>query len=160
MSMNVYGCQIYDDGRRCDIEIGPDALTLFRQFLTEEEERTSLCLAAQAKERRLILPAFEVRTVPFSLATLARIFEYDETMISLVEEAQFRRLCLIVSPLADGGASVSLSDTTDAQFAFDMDANSSSIAPVAATMIPRLSIISPYMAASGGQDRPRSPFPG
>jgi hypothetical protein len=108
--------RVDDENPRSNVIIAPHTLTVFRQFLTEEEQRTGLPLASQGYRHRLVLPAFEVRARPFALSTFVRIFDYDEGMICLVEEAQFRGLCVTVSPLPDGGASLSLSDTTDEQF--------------------------------------------
>lgn len=117
MSVDIHIAQTGDEHPQAKVVIAPHTFTAFREFLTGEERRTGLSLAGQGYQHRLILPAFEVRAKPFALATLVRIFDYDEAMICLVEEAQFRGLCLTVRPLADGGADLSLSDTTDEQFA-------------------------------------------
>lgn len=117
MSVDIRIAQTGDEHTQAKVVIAPHTFTAFREFLTEEERRTGLSLAGQGYKRRLVLPAFEVRARPFSLATLVRIFDYDEAMICLVEDAQFRGLCLTVRPLADGAADLSLSDTTDDQFA-------------------------------------------
>jgi hypothetical protein len=119
--------RVDDENPRSNVIIAPQTLTVFRQFLTEEELRTGLPLASQGYRQRLILPAFEVRARPFALSTFVRIFDYDEGMICLVEEAQFRGLCITVIPLPDGGASLSLSGTTDEQFVAEADTSSTTV---------------------------------
>lgn len=137
MPANICTAHGDDEHARRNGIIAPETFTLFRQFLIEEERRTGLCLAAQGCVWRLVLPAFEARVTPFALAVLARFFDYDEVIISLIEEAQFWRLCLTVRPLADGGANLSLSNTTDAQFVSQFDRIPSAIASVVGTVVPR-----------------------
>lgn len=117
--------------------IAPRAFALFRQFLTDEERCSGICLTDSSYAWHLVLPAFEVRVSPFALATVARIFDYNETIIDLVEKAQFGGFCLTVRPLTDGSAHLSLSTTTDVQFLSHLDAKPSIIASVAATFVAR-----------------------
>lgn len=137
MFANICTAHSDEENARHNVIIAPDTFASFRQFLIEEEQRTGLCLAAQARARRLVLPAFEARATPFALAAVARFFDYDEAVISLIEEAQFCRLCLTVRPLADGGANLALSNTTDAQFVSQLDRSPSAIDAAVATVVPR-----------------------
>jgi hypothetical protein len=121
MSNDVRIAHSDDDRPKSNVIVAPHTFSAFREFLAEEELRTGLCLAGQGYRQRLILPAFEVRTMPFALSTFTRIFDYDEAMICLVEEAQFRGVCVAVTPMPDGGAYLSLSGTTDEEFKSQAD---------------------------------------
>jgi hypothetical protein len=135
MSRNIRTAHTDDKHAGLNVIIAPHTFTSFRQFLADEEQRTGFHLASQGCAQRLVLPAFEVQVRPFALATFARIFDYDEAMISLIEEAQFRLRCLTVRPLADGRANLSLSDTTDVQFAQQSDSSPSVISSSLPTVV-------------------------
>lgn len=127
MSTDIRNAHTDEEHPRLEVLIAPHTLVAFCRLLSAEERRTGLSLASQGYRQRLVLPAFEVRVSPFALATFVRIFDYDEAMICLVEEAQFRGLCLTVRPLADGAADLSLSDTTDEQFSSEVWTISSTV---------------------------------
>ncbi len=119
-----------------NVVIDPHTFSSFREFVQEEEERTGVCLVARGDTRRLALPAFEVRTTLFAPATFARLFDYDDALIRLVEGAQVHGLCLTITPLTDGGATISLGNRTDAESFLDEDGERMGISPIIAASAP------------------------
>lgn len=80
-------------------------LAAFRTLLREEGERSGIILAdLDPEEAVLTFDPFEARVCPLALATIARLFDYDEAVIAVVEEAQFRRRRISVHPADQAGA--------------------------------------------------------
>ncbi|KKI19792.1 MULTISPECIES: hypothetical protein [Sphingomonas] len=78
-------------------------LAAFRTFLREESARCrAVLLDPDAPEDEYLSYHFEARVCPLALAAIARIFDFDADVISVVEEAQFR--CRRVSVWRDEGA--------------------------------------------------------
>jgi hypothetical protein len=62
-------------------------LAAFRAFARERGE-----LLDHDDEDPLVACSFEARVCPWSLASICALFDYDEGVIAVVEEAQFRGL--------------------------------------------------------------------
>ncbi|ATY34939.1 hypothetical protein [Sphingomonas psychrotolerans] len=66
-------------------------LAAFRTFLREESVRTAtVLLDPDAAQDEFLSSHFEGRVCPLALASVARVFDYQGDVISVVEEAQFR----------------------------------------------------------------------
>lgn len=66
-------------------------LAAFRRFLREESVRTeTVLLDPDAAEDEFLSYHFEARVCPIALAAVARLFDFQTDVISVVEEAQFR----------------------------------------------------------------------
>lgn len=66
-------------------------LAAFRAYLREEGQRLGLALLdPDLDEERVLALNFEARVCPLALASVARIFEHDEAVIAVIDEAQFR----------------------------------------------------------------------
>lgn len=78
-------------------------LAAFRTFLREEGARSrTVLLDPDAAEDAHLSYHFEARVCPVALATIAKVFDFDDDVISVVEEAQFR--CRRVSVWRDEAA--------------------------------------------------------
>lgn len=95
-------------------------LAAFRSFAREQGH---LVGAANDADFGYLAFDFEARVCPFALATIAALFDYDEAVISVVEEAQFEGLnvrfwkdlqtdtiIMAVAQSVDGTRSVELAD--------------------------------------------------
>lgn len=72
-------------------------LATFRSYLREEGARVGLALLdPDAETERLLALNFEARICPLAVAAIARVFDYDEAVIAVLDEAQFRRRRIIV----------------------------------------------------------------
>ncbi|MDX3911171.1 MAG: hypothetical protein QHC67_15330 [Sphingobium sp.] len=86
-------------------QINARQLSAFRDFLRSEGARTHTALLDPEREAQAHLAyAFEARICPIALATLARLFDYDEAVISVFEEAQFRGRRVAVRRDEEAGA--------------------------------------------------------
>ncbi|MFZ2980467.1 MAG: hypothetical protein WA085_05510 [Sphingobium sp.] len=66
-------------------------LAAFRAFLRAESIRANtVLLAPDAADDAFLSYRFEARVCPLALASVARIFDFDTAVISVLEEAQFR----------------------------------------------------------------------
>lgn len=66
-------------------------LAAFKTFLRAESVRTGiLLLDPDAAEDEFLSYHFEARVCPLALAAIARLFDFQTDVISVVEEAQFR----------------------------------------------------------------------
>jgi len=78
-------------------QITPDQLRDFRSYLRREGARLGLSLLGpHHPDEGAICFGFDARVCPLSLAAVTRIFDNDEAVISIIEEAQFRgrRVCV------------------------------------------------------------------
>lgn len=76
----------------------------FRALLRDEGERSGIVLAdPDPEEGGFLSNHLEARVCPLALATIARLFDYDEAVITVVEEAQFRRRRISVCPVNQAG---------------------------------------------------------
>ena len=95
-------------------------LAAFRSFAREQGE---LIGTENNSDFGYLAFDFEARVCPFALATIAALFDYDEAVISIVEEAQFEGLnvrfwkdlqtdtiIMVVAPSVDGTRSMELAD--------------------------------------------------
>ena len=72
-------------------QITPDQLRDFRSYLSREGAALGLSLLGpHDSDERAVCIGFEARVCPLSLASVTRIFDHDEAVISVIEEAQFR----------------------------------------------------------------------
>ena len=79
-------------------------LAAFRALLREQGERCGIVLAdPDPEESGFPSNHLEARVCPVALATIARLFDYDEAVITVVEEAQFRRRRVSVYPVDQAG---------------------------------------------------------
>lgn len=66
-------------------------LAAFREFLRREGERLgTLLLDPDFAEDAFLSYRFEARVCPLALASIARVFDYQDDVITVLDEAQFR----------------------------------------------------------------------
>jgi hypothetical protein len=94
-----------------DDQAGPMAtinarqLAGFRTYLREEGERLGVVLLdPEAAEDEYLSYHFEARVCPLALSAIARVFDFAEDVIAVVEEAQFRARRVGVYRDASAGA--------------------------------------------------------
>ncbi|WP_298089072.1 hypothetical protein [uncultured Sphingomonas sp.] len=100
-------------------------LAAFRTFLREQGERYGIVLADPDPDERGFLPNhLEARVCPVALATIARLFDYDEAVITVVEEAQFRRRRISVYPVDQASTlAMGIALTSDLGHELDLASN-------------------------------------
>ncbi|RSU72088.1 hypothetical protein BRX37_19940 [Sphingomonas sp. S-NIH.Pt3_0716] len=73
-------------------------LAAFRAYLREEGARLGIALLdPDADEERMLALNFEARICPLAVAAVARVFDNDEAVITVLDEAQFRNRRLLIS---------------------------------------------------------------
>jgi hypothetical protein len=99
-------------------------LAAFRAYLREQGERLGIALLnPDSDEERVLASNFEARVCPLALASVARVFDHDEAVISVLDEAQFRgrriavwwyencrTICMRPSLTSDLGAELDLAE--------------------------------------------------
>lgn len=66
-------------------------LAAFRRYLRDEGQRLGLSLLdPDADEERVLAYNFEARICPLAIAAIARVFDHDQAVIAVLDEAQFR----------------------------------------------------------------------
>ncbi|KEQ53745.1 hypothetical protein [Sphingobium chlorophenolicum] len=97
-------------------------LAAFRAYLREQGQRLGLALLdPDSDQERVLALNFEARICPLAIAATARIFDYDEAVIAVLDEAQFRSrrvtiwwyetdrvIRMRVSPTSDAGVELDL----------------------------------------------------
>lgn len=97
-------------------------LAAFRAYLREQGERLGIgLLDTDSDQERVLALNFEARICPLAIAANARIFDYDEAVIAVLDEAQFRcrrvtvwwyeidrAIRMRVSPTSDAGLELDL----------------------------------------------------
>lgn len=97
-------------------------LAAFRAYLREQGQRLGLALLdPDSDEERVLALNFEARIGPLAIAATARVFDYDEAVIAVLDEAQFRSrrvtvwwyetdrvIRMRVSPTSDAGVELDL----------------------------------------------------
>lgn len=97
-------------------------LAAFRAFLREQGERLGIALLdPDTDEERVLALNFEARICPLAIAAIARVFDYDQTVIAVLDDAQFRgrrvtvwwyemdrAIRMRVSPKSDAGLELDL----------------------------------------------------
>ena len=88
-------------------------LAAFRSFAKAHEQRRGDVIIDPAG-RCFAVYAFEARVCPIALAALARLFDFDLDMISVIDEAQFLgRLIRFERDAKDGTLRARVSETED-----------------------------------------------
>jgi len=105
-----------DDGHIPAAEIGARDLAEFRAFLRQEGTRIGKrLLSPDEPEDELLSYTFEARVCPLSLSAMARVFDYNASVIRVLEEAQFRnRRVAVWRCKSDGSIRMRVSLNSDA----------------------------------------------
>ena len=101
-------------------------LAAFRAYLREQGERFGIALLDPDNDGEQVLALnFEARICPLAIAATARIFDYDEAVIAVLDEAQFRsRRVTIWWYETDRAIRMRVSPTSDAGLELDLQTDS------------------------------------
>jgi hypothetical protein len=101
-------------------------LAAFRAYLREQGERLGIALLdPDNDEERVLALNFEARICPLAIAATARVFDYDQAVIAVLDEAQFRgRRVIVWWYELDRAIRMRVSSTSDAGLELDLATDS------------------------------------
>jgi hypothetical protein len=114
MTISYYIRSHGQEGATISASILPERLKKLCDLLHKEGARMGLDLLSSRAETPPQNAAIEARIGPLALASLARAVDFDEALIGLFDEAQFRGRCLLAERNNECGWTIHLSSTADA----------------------------------------------